>query len=403
MLVDFQARDGPPAGHCLRRSVSGEMPSRFGPRHWFQSPPRARINMIKQTVCFIISFRLHVVAEEDVLVADVHPAAENHRVGPALALAPVRLVEPAFFLVSLRRRLDERERAGSALAAADEMSVRVGDRTLAYAPVGPHLLARLELDALQTAAAVQFVGVLSHEDDPAMVILDLFSGVDLLRLELAAVGGDLERIAADAVTGGDEHQAVLVDRGWDHGGRALACRAPESLAVFRGDPRDARVGQDEILADAADFGRNERGVGRAVGEFRALPDRVARLLLEREQRALRAAGSADDEVAVEERGLGVAPARHHLSAELLLEIFPPLLLSGRRFGAEELSELSEREDERAVGGGRAAWARIAAACARLADSALPDRFSVGQVEGDEIGAVGEGAHRVDAVADDGNA
>src|SRR5213079_1360405 len=35
--VIFQASGGPPGGHCLRSPVSGERPSRFGPRHWFQS------------------------------------------------------------------------------------------------------------------------------------------------------------------------------------------------------------------------------------------------------------------------------------------------------------------------------------------------------------------------------
>ena len=33
----FQARGGPPAGHSVKRPVSGEMSSRFGPRHWGQS------------------------------------------------------------------------------------------------------------------------------------------------------------------------------------------------------------------------------------------------------------------------------------------------------------------------------------------------------------------------------
>jgi hypothetical protein len=37
MPAVFQAREGPAAGQVFRSPVSGERPSRFGPRHWFQS------------------------------------------------------------------------------------------------------------------------------------------------------------------------------------------------------------------------------------------------------------------------------------------------------------------------------------------------------------------------------
>src|SRR5687767_12162862 len=35
--VAFHSRGGPPAGHSLARPVSGEIPSRLGPRNWPQS------------------------------------------------------------------------------------------------------------------------------------------------------------------------------------------------------------------------------------------------------------------------------------------------------------------------------------------------------------------------------
>src|SRR5690606_19396962 len=34
----FQTRRGPPAGQLFIRPVSADLPSRFGPRHWGQSP-----------------------------------------------------------------------------------------------------------------------------------------------------------------------------------------------------------------------------------------------------------------------------------------------------------------------------------------------------------------------------
>jgi hypothetical protein len=43
MSFNCQSSFGPPAGHCLRRPLSCDTPSRAGPRHWGQSEVEAAV------------------------------------------------------------------------------------------------------------------------------------------------------------------------------------------------------------------------------------------------------------------------------------------------------------------------------------------------------------------------
>src|SRR5439155_12714888 len=66
---------------------------------------------IRSPVWFRLLLRLHLVAEQHVLVADVQLAVGHHRVRPGLFLGAVGLVEPAALDVLLRVGVHQVDRA----------------------------------------------------------------------------------------------------------------------------------------------------------------------------------------------------------------------------------------------------------------------------------------------------
>src|ERR1051325_4712510 len=76
------------------------------------------------------SAALHVVAEEQVLVADVELAARDHRMGPAVLVRPLGLVEAAMLPPAFRRGLDEGDRAGTILGPEVEPAIGRGEAAL---------------------------------------------------------------------------------------------------------------------------------------------------------------------------------------------------------------------------------------------------------------------------------
>ena len=88
---------------------------------------------------------------------------------------------------------------------------------------------------------------------------------------------------------------------------------PEQPAVVRGDADECVPQPIDVHSDAADFGRHRRAVARAaaVGDL-GLPDRLAGLFVERDQGGVVPARRHDQFVAIDQRRLAVAPARHHL-------------------------------------------------------------------------------------------
>src|SRR4051794_4494914 len=75
--------------------------------------------------------RLHVVAQQDVLIAQVQLAAGDDRVRPATGLAAVGLIESAAFVVAGRRRVDEHDGARAVLLPEIEVTLGVADRAFA--------------------------------------------------------------------------------------------------------------------------------------------------------------------------------------------------------------------------------------------------------------------------------
>src|SRR5262249_9145279 len=115
--------------------------------------------------------RLDVVAEKDVVIADVEPPAEDDAMGPRLLTAQIVLSESAGLLVAVGGGCHE---AGVAPApipvACHEVAAGVGYRSLAAVAVLPHHLACLDREALQRPL-VERVDVVPEEDDACVVVL----------------------------------------------------------------------------------------------------------------------------------------------------------------------------------------------------------------------------------------
>src|SRR5437016_8483200 len=107
--------------------------------------------------------RLHVVAEQYILVAQVQFAVGNDRVRPGRLLAAVGLVEAATLDVLLRIRFDQEH--GALLGAIIESAIRQGHRAfrrraLAAVALVPQEIAGLEVETNKGATLVAAVGAI---------------------------------------------------------------------------------------------------------------------------------------------------------------------------------------------------------------------------------------------------
>src|SRR5262249_25402947 len=110
---------------------------------------------------------------------------------------------------------------------------------------------------------------------------------------------------------------------------------------------------------------------------------------------------------IDEGGLGVAPARHHGAAQIILEVLAPLLLP-LRVDAEQLSLGADTEDEVAVHGRVGTRPVAARGTGLVAVSRRPELLACLRLVGTDVDAeerlvVPFGALDVEPVADDGGA
>src|SRR5579871_5820526 len=90
--------------------------------------------------------RLHIVAKQRFLIADVKLPIGDHRMRPAIEARPVRLIEPPRLMVSRWRSVDQRDRPLLIFLSKVKMPVGVSDRALAEAIlVLPNVLSRKEI------------------------------------------------------------------------------------------------------------------------------------------------------------------------------------------------------------------------------------------------------------------
>src|ERR1017187_1419327 len=296
--------------------------------------------------------RLHVVAEQNVLVAEVEFAAGNDRVRPRFLVTAVGLLEAAAFLETVGRGFTQGHCA-LVLRAQVKPVIGINDRTFAQLIVLPLGGARLEVLAGPALVIRMAIDKIADLDDPAVLVAQDLIGIDLFGGELPAGFGDLEQITADAVAGADIDVAVAVNRRGDDCHLALARRAPEQLAVRRRNARHAVSGQLDVLPHAANLRHDERRVMRGIGERLAAPDHGAGLLVERDDGPIGPAGRDHHFVTVNQGGFGIAPVGT-LAAEVFVVILAPEFLAGGRFEANQLAPLADGDQQATLDGRRRA-------------------------------------------------
>lgn len=173
---------------------------------------------------------------------------------------------------------------------------------------------------------------------------------------------------------------------------------PQQLAVPGRHADDAAVEELHVLLDPVHLGDGHRGVpGGRVGPLLPLlglegdgraPDLAAGLLVEGDQGGLRAAGGADEDVAVDQRRLGVGPAAG-LTAVVAAEILLPDDGAIVRLQADQSAVGADGVDAIAVHGGGAARAGVAAGGA--ADLGGPELLAAVDVEAQHRLGVAAGA------------
>ena len=107
--------------------------------------------------------RLHVVAEQQILVANVQFAVGNDRVRPGRRPAAVGLVKAAALDELFSVRLDQEH--GALLGAIVEPPVRQGQRALRGLAIAPQNFAGLEVETGEKTALVAAVGAIKAAVD----------------------------------------------------------------------------------------------------------------------------------------------------------------------------------------------------------------------------------------------
>src|SRR5690606_33684455 len=135
------------------------------------------------------SVRLHVVAVDVLLIAEVEASVRDHRMRPDRSARASTLAfriehESASLIPAFRARIDEDD-APVLLGEAVEHAVRAGDRSFAeLVLLAPDDLARLEILAEPADAVRVPVEMLADANDAAMMVLHVLVEVDLLHGEV---------------------------------------------------------------------------------------------------------------------------------------------------------------------------------------------------------------------------
>src|SRR5262249_8673899 len=229
------------------------------------------------------SLRLHIVAEQDIVIAQVELAIGDDGVRPGGELrVVVGLVEAAPFLVAVRRGVHQGHRP--LLTPDVEPAVRRGERALAHRGVVPFDLAGLGVGAHQLLF-VRAVLIIPDADESADVAGQGLVEEYLLGREALSLGYELDHgpRAALAAAGGAEHVAVPHDGRRDVGQAVGRLRvAPEQLAVAGRDADQLARDEVHVLFDAAGLGDDDRRIGgRGSVRDRRLPDDLPALLVTR--------------------------------------------------------------------------------------------------------------------------
>ncbi len=262
----------------------------------------------------------------------------------------------------------------------------------------PLHLAGFEVHAGPAAFVRVAIQVAFMQDDAAVVVHHVGVGIDVAH---RVVGTDLDGLAADTVTSGDEDLPGAEDGCRDDGGLAGELGAPEHVPVGGVDSGDAFHGELDDLLCAVVLHGDGGGVLRCVHPVLGLPGFGSGFLVKGRQCALRSTGGDDHEITHDERTLAVAPSGH-LAAEIGHVRTPQFLAGG-----------GLKTDEDAFSAQRIHFAIIHRRCgARAVAPAVgeqrpglggPFLFPRLRIDGDDILHGVTSTHGVNRAADDGEA
>src|SRR5258706_5925450 len=268
------------------------------------------------------------------------------------------------------------------------MAIGVADGSFAHPFVLPCRIATLQLLASPAFAFRVSIEVVVNANYSSVMVGYDFVGVNLLRRKLAAPLRDFEKIAANPVSGSDINLMIEIDRRRNHGSRTFPHSAPEQLAIGRRDTRDTLLGELDILVNSVDIDSDQRGIVRGICEFPALPDDVAHLLVEGDDRTARTTRRHQNLVSVTQGRFGKTPFRQP-STKILRHVFPPNLLAGCRLKTNQFAPLAQTEDKITIDRRRAPWSFKAAPawCPCPVEFGLPGRFSIRSIQDQNKGVL----------------
>src|SRR5256885_2305509 len=216
-----------------------------------------------------ISPLLHVVAVNDVLIAQVQFPVGDDRVCPdaALGIAYVGLriqFEPAVLFPTSRSRFSEHHRSAVFLQTVQH-AVRAADRPFPDRLFpAPPLLARLEILAQPAHAIRVAVKIITNEHDTAVVILHLLVLIDIGNLIVRA---EFDQLASCPIASGHVHTAVVENRRWNDCDSPWKGRLPQDRAVLRRNTDHVLRCELNVFSRSVVFGDDNGSVVRRIGKI----------------------------------------------------------------------------------------------------------------------------------------
>src|SRR5262245_5222076 len=125
---------------------------------------------------------LHVVTQQDILVAEIKFATGDHRMRPTVILTAVALMKATSFLVALRSGVDQHDCSLVAFAAQIKLPIGAYEGALAqFTFFLPHSAAGFEFLANPTFALRVAVQMLPHTHDAAMMVHHVLVTINFFR------------------------------------------------------------------------------------------------------------------------------------------------------------------------------------------------------------------------------
>src|SRR6266581_4171087 len=182
--------------------------------------------------------------------------------GPTVLGAATGLIEAAMLFIAGRRGFDEDNGPGFVFLAEIQAAVRISERAFAeFFFVLPFGLAGFEVltgPAFAVGVAINEVADFNHAT--VMVNHDFIGGVNRGGVKCGTAAGDFEKIAAGAIAGSDINETIGVNRSGNDRSVASPRDAPKNVAIGSRNADDALGRQLDVLANAADVRRDERGI-----------------------------------------------------------------------------------------------------------------------------------------------